>query len=104
MTRDHRKTMDEIILDYLLDRDALPDEQPAERPIPKIIRARRVRFEPGGRLAFADDREANPNELIALNALSWIVVSGIEGFAGFSHLIKAHNLLLLAEFEGREER
>jgi hypothetical protein len=104
MTGNRKKTMDEIMLDYLREEEAVSGREPTECLIPSIARARRARFGTGGRLVLADDRDTSPDALTALNASPWVMVSEIEGFAGFSQLIKTHDDLWLVEIEwGKEE-
>jgi hypothetical protein len=102
MTGDRRKTMDEVMLSYLRDEDDISRREPTELLLPVITRARRVRFEKGGRLVFADDRDISPDELVAFNASPWIMVSEMEGFEGFSQLIKTDTDLWLVEIGWRE--
>jgi hypothetical protein len=102
MTGDRKKTVDEIMLNYLREEEDVSRREPTECLLPSITRARRARFEPGGRLVFADDNEATLAEVKSLNALAWIMVSEIEGFAGFSQLIKIDDGLWLAEIAWRE--
>ncbi|MBN2224309.1 MAG: hypothetical protein JW765_06500 [Deltaproteobacteria bacterium] len=104
MTDNRRKTVDEVLLDYLREEEAVSGREPTECLIPSIARARRARFATGGRLVFADDRDAAADQLTALNASAWVMVSEVEGFEGFSHLIKTHDDLWLVEIEwGKEE-
>ncbi len=102
MTGDRGKTVDEVMLDYLREEGAVSGREPTECLIPSIIRARRAQFKSGGRLVFADDHEAAPDQLSALNASPWIMVSEVEGFEGFSQLIKTDDGLWLVEIAWRE--
>jgi hypothetical protein len=103
MAGNRGKTMDEIMLDYLREEQDVSRREPTECLLPVITAARRARFETGGRLVFADDQDAAPDVLTALNASAWIIVSEMEGLKGFSHLIKAHDGLWLVEIGWKEE-
>jgi hypothetical protein len=102
MTGDRKKTVDEIMLNYLREEEDVSRREPTECLLPSITRARRARIEAGGRLAFSDDHEASLAELMSLNALAWIMVSEVEGFEGFSQLIKTDDSLWLVEIAWRE--
>jgi hypothetical protein len=103
ITSEQRKTVDEVMLDYLREEGAVSGREPTECLIPSIVRARRAEFKAGGLLAFSDDHEAKPDQLTAFNASPWIMVSEVEGFKGFSQLIKTENGLWLVEIAWREE-
>ncbi len=103
MTGGQRKTVDEVMLDYLREEGTVSGREPTECLIPSIVRARRAEFKAGGRLIFSDDGEATADQLTALNASPWIMVSEVEGFEGFSQLIKTENGLWLVEIGWREE-
>jgi hypothetical protein len=103
MTGDRQKTMDEVMADYLREDEALARREPTECLLPVIVRARRAQFKAGGRLIFSDDREAAPDQLTTLNASPWIMVSEMEGFKGFSQLIKTDDGLWLVEIAWGEE-
>lgn len=103
MTGDRQKTMDEVMADYLREDEALARREPTECLLPVIVRARRAQFKAGGRLIFSDDSEAAPDQLTTLNASPWIMVSEMEGFKGFSQLIKTDDGLWLVEIAWGEE-
>lgn len=103
MTGDRKKKMDKVVRDYLREEEDVSRREPTDRLTPVITAARRVRFAPGGRLVFADDAVASPEALTALDASAWIMVSEVEGFAGFSQLIKNDEGLWLVEIGWREQ-
>jgi hypothetical protein len=102
MTADRRKKMNEVMSDYLREEQVVSRREPTEFMLPVITAARHARFAPGGRLAFADDGKASPEALVALNASPWIMVSDVDGFEGFSQLVKSGDGLWLVEIGWRE--
>jgi hypothetical protein len=97
---DTRKTADEVIIDYLREEGDLPPADPDGVVSAVIVKARRARFAAQGeqktRLTLAE-KEADQEELAALSASSWALVSELPRDTDYSHLLRSGEELWVAQ-------